>query len=147
MEIPNEMAYINVFYTDKETNHYDLMEKFEPLLLEDKKKLELTLPKKTTVSQLKLKINDKISPNLLLVRVIGKYNQLERVLKNENYDLKKFNSSKDIKGANKLKNNGEKRNNSKAKSAKKSKEKNKNKSSVNFPKVDKKLFDNTSKNK
>ena len=30
---------------------------------------------------------------------------------------------------------------------KKSKEKNKNKSSINFPKVDKKLFDNTSKNK
>ena len=25
MEIPNEMAYINIFYTDKETNHYDLM--------------------------------------------------------------------------------------------------------------------------
>ncbi len=74
-------------------------------------------------------------------------NQNRLNLKNENYDLKKFNSSKDIKGANKLKNNGEKRNNSKAKSAKKSKEKNKNKSSVNFPKVDKKLFDNTSKNK
>ena len=91
MEIPNEMAYINVFYSDKETNHYDLMEKFEPLILEDKKKLELTLPKKTTVSQLKSKINEKISPNLLLVRVIGKYNQLERVLKNGNYDLKKYN--------------------------------------------------------
>jgi hypothetical protein len=68
-----------------------LIEKFEPLLLEDKTKLELVLPKKTTVSQLKLKINEKISPSLLLVRVIGKYNQLERVLKNENYDLKKYN--------------------------------------------------------
>jgi hypothetical protein len=67
------------------------MEKFEPLLLEDKKKSELVLPKKTTVNQLKLKINENISPNLLLVRVIGKYNQLERVLKNENYDLKKYN--------------------------------------------------------
>ena len=49
------------------------------------------MPKKTTVSQLKSKINEKISPNLLLVRVIGKYNQLERVLKNDNYDLKKYN--------------------------------------------------------
>mgnify|MGYP002624222439 CR=1 FL=1 len=91
MEIPNEMAYINVYYSDKETNHYDLMEKFEPLILDNKKKLELTLPKKTTVSELKLKIKENISPNLLLVRVIGKYNQLERVLKNENYDLKKYN--------------------------------------------------------
>ena len=91
MEIPNEIAYINIIYSDKETNYYDLLEKFEPMSFENKKNLELKLPKKTTVGELKSKINDKISPNLLLVRVIGKYNQLERVLKNDNYDLKKYN--------------------------------------------------------
>ena len=91
MELPNEMGYINVIYSDKETNYYDLMEKFEPISFENKKKLELKLPKKTTVLELKSKINNDISPNLLLVRVIGKYNQLERILKNDNYDLKKYN--------------------------------------------------------
>ena len=91
MEIPKEMAYINIIYSDKETNYYDLLETFEPISFENKKKLELQLPKKTTILQLKSKINDKISPDLLLVRVIGKYNQLERILKNDNYDLKKYN--------------------------------------------------------
>ena len=91
LEIPNEMAYINIIYSDKESNYYDLVEKFEPISFENKKKLELKLPKKTTILQLKSKINEKISPGLLLVRVIGKYNQLERILKNDNYDLKKYN--------------------------------------------------------
>ena len=90
-EIPNEMAYINVIYSDKKIYYYDLMERFEPIFFDDKKKLELKLPKKTTVLELKTKINEKISPNLLLVRVIGKYNQLERILKNDNYTLKKYN--------------------------------------------------------
>ena len=91
LEIPNEIAFINIIYSDKKANYYDLLEKFEPISFETKKKLELRLPKKTTVLQLKSKINDKISPNLLLVRVIGKYNHLERILKNDNFDLKKYN--------------------------------------------------------
>ena len=54
--------------------------------------MELKLPKKTTIKELKSKINKKsINENLLLIRVIGKYNQLERILKNENFDLKKYN--------------------------------------------------------
>ena len=60
---------------------------------------------------------------------------------NRNSELKKFNSSKEIKIANKNKINSEKKESSKAKSAKKSKEKNgnsKSKSSGNFPKIDKK---------
>ena len=76
MEIPNEMAYINIIFSDKETKYYDLLEKFEPIDFENKKNLELKLPKKTTILELKKKINENISPNLLLLRVIGKYNQL-----------------------------------------------------------------------
>ena len=91
MDIPNEMAYINIIYSDKETNYYDLIDYFEPLSFENKKKLELQIPKKTKIKELKEMINKDISPNLLLVRVIGKYNQLERILKNDNYDLKKYN--------------------------------------------------------
>jgi len=53
------------------------------------------LPKKTTIKELKEKINieKKLNLNLdlLLIRVIGKYYQLERILKNDNYDLKKYN--------------------------------------------------------
>jgi hypothetical protein len=49
MEIPNEMAYINVLYSDQKTHYYDLMERFEPIQFDDKKKLELKLPKKTTI--------------------------------------------------------------------------------------------------
>ena len=90
-EIPNEIGYINIYFSDKETEYYDLLEKFEPISFENKKKLEMKLPKKTTILELKSKINNNISPNLLLVRVIGKNNQLERVLKNDNYDLKKYN--------------------------------------------------------
>jgi hypothetical protein len=44
MEIPNEMAYINIIFSDKETKYYDLLEKFEPIDFENKKKLELKLP-------------------------------------------------------------------------------------------------------
>ena len=93
LEIPNEIAYINVIYSDKETYHYDLTTYFEPINFENfNQKLELKLPKKTTIKELKTKINNKnIDDNLLLVRVIGKYNQLERILKNDNFDLKKYN--------------------------------------------------------
>ena len=69
---------------------------------------------------------------------------------NRNPDLKKFNSSKEIKIANKNKINSEKKESSKSKSAKKSKEKNgsnKSKSTVNFPKVEKKEDENNFKNK
>ncbi len=91
MDIPNEKAYINIIYSDKETNYYDLIDYFEPLSFENKKKLELQIPKKTKIKELKEMINKDILPNLLLVRVVGKYNQLERILKNDNYDLKKYN--------------------------------------------------------
>ena len=90
-EIPNEIGYINIYFSDKEANYYDLIDKFEPISFENKKRLEMKLPKKTTILELKTKINNNISPNLLLIRVIGKNNQLERVLKNDNYDLKKYN--------------------------------------------------------
>ena len=91
IEIPNEIGYINIYFSDKETNYYDLIDKFGPISFENKKQLEMKLPKKTTILELKSKINNNISPNLLLIRLIGKNNQLERVLKNDNYDLKKYN--------------------------------------------------------
>ena len=52
---------------------------------------QLKLPKKTTIKELKSKLNKNMDDNLLLIRVIGKYNQLERILKNDNFDLKKYN--------------------------------------------------------
>ena len=70
-------------------------------------------------------------------------NRINNRMNNRN-ELKKFNSSKEIKINDKNKINSE---NSKSKSAKKSKEKNKSKSSVNFPKVDKKDNENLFKNK
>ena len=92
LEIPNEMGYINIIYSDKETYYYDLVPNFEPINFDDfKDKLELKLPKKTTIKELKSKLNKNINDNLLLIRVIGKYNQLERILKNDNFDLKKYN--------------------------------------------------------
>ena len=93
LEIPNEMAYINVIFSDKETYHYDLAKNFEKINFDDfKEKIELKLPKKTTIKELKTKINkNNINDDLLLIRVIGKYFQLERILKNDNYDLKKYN--------------------------------------------------------
>ena len=92
LEIPNEMGYINIIFSDKETYYYDLAPNFEPINFEDfKDKLELKLPKKTTIKELKSKLNKNINDNLLLIRVIGKYNQLERILKNDNFDLKKYN--------------------------------------------------------
>ena len=93
-EIPNEIAYINVIFSDKDLYHYDLMKNFEKINFEDfKEKLELKLPKKTTIKELKEKINieKKLNLDLLLIRVIGKFYQLDRVLKNDNYDLKKYN--------------------------------------------------------
>ena len=92
LEIPNEMAYINIIFSNKETYYYDLVPNFEPINFEDfKEKLELKLPKKTTIKELKYKLNKNMDDNLLLIRVIGKYNQLERILKNDNFDLKKYN--------------------------------------------------------
>ncbi len=77
-------------------------------------------------------------------------NRMNNRNNNRNPDLKKFNSSKEIKIANKNKINSEKKESSKSKSAKKSKEKNgsnKSKSTVNFPKVEKKEDENNFKNK
>ena len=91
LELPNEMAYINIIFSEKETFYYDLAPNFEKIEFEKMNKLELALPKKTTIKELKTKLNKKIDNNLLLIRVIGKYNQLERILKNDNYDLKKYN--------------------------------------------------------
>ena len=94
LEIPNEMGYINIIFSDKEAFYYDLLPNFEKINLENFKEIiKLQLPKKTTIKQLKSRINkDKnINENLLLIRVIGKYNQLERILKNDNFDLKKYN--------------------------------------------------------
>ena len=93
LEIPNEMAYINIIFSNKKTYYYDLVTNFEQINFEQfEDKMELKLPKKTTIKELKSKINKKsINENLLLIRVIGKYNQLERILKNENFDLKKYN--------------------------------------------------------
>ena len=95
LEIPDEIAYINIIFSDKEIYHYDLCKNFEKINFYNyKEKLELKLPKKTTIKELKEKIknsfNKKID-NELLIRVIGKYYQLERILKNDNYDLKKYN--------------------------------------------------------
>ena len=95
LEIPNEIAYINIIFSNKELYHYDLGQNFEKINFEDfKEKLELKLPKKTTIKELKEKIikeKEEINPDLLLIRVIGKFYQLERILKNDNYDLKKYN--------------------------------------------------------
>ena len=96
LEIPNEMAYINIIFSDKETYYYDLAPNFEQINLEkynDNNRLELKIPKKTTIKELKNKIKEKknINENLMLIRVIGKYYQLERILKNDNFDLKKYN--------------------------------------------------------
>ena len=94
LEIPNEIGYINIIFSDKEVFYYDLLPNFEKINLEDFKDIiKLQLPKKTTIKELKSKINkDKnIDENLLLIRVIGKYGQLERILKNDNFDLKKYN--------------------------------------------------------
>ena len=96
LEIPDEIAYINIIFSDKEIYHYDLCKNFEKINFYNyKEKLELKLPKKTTIKELKEKIknsfNKKIDNDLLLIRVIGKYYQLERILKNDNYDLKKYN--------------------------------------------------------
>ena len=92
LEIPNEIAYINIIFSNKELYHYDLGQNFEKINFEDfKEKLELKLPKKTTIKELKEKIikeKEEINPDLLLIRVIGKFYQLERILKNDNYDLK-----------------------------------------------------------
>ena len=96
LEIPNEIAYINIIFSNKDLYYYDLLQNFEKINFEDfEEKLELKLPKKTTIKELKEKINieKKLNLNLdlLLIRVIGKYYQLERILKNDNYDLKKYN--------------------------------------------------------
>jgi len=95
LEIPNEIAYINIIFSNKELYHYDLGQNFEKINFEDfKEKLELKLPKKITIKELKEKIikeKEEINPDLLLIRVIGKFYQLERILKNDNYDLKKYN--------------------------------------------------------
>ena len=50
----------------------------------------MTVAKKTTISELKVMINDKIDINKIRLRLIGKYNQPERILKNEN-TLSKYN--------------------------------------------------------
>ena len=58
LEIPNEIGYINIIFSDKEVFYYDLLPNFEKINLEDFKDIiKLQLPKKTTIKELKSKIN------------------------------------------------------------------------------------------
>ena len=54
LEIPDEIAYLNIIFSDKETYYYDLCKNFEKINFDNfKEKLELKLPKKTTITELK----------------------------------------------------------------------------------------------
>ena len=90
-ELPNEIAFINIYKSPYEENYFDLFENFIPINLDDKNNIiELTLPKKTTIDELKDNINKDIDKGNMRLRLIGKYNQPERILK-EKSNLKKYN--------------------------------------------------------
>ena len=89
-DLLSNMALIFVYKS--EVNFYDTgNEHFIPVDIDDSKSISnMTVAKKTTISELKVMINDKIDINKIRLRLIGKYNQPERILKNEN-TLSKYN--------------------------------------------------------
>ena len=90
-EIPNEIAFINIYKSPYDENYFDLFDNFISINLDDKNNIiELTLPKKTTIDELKDNINKDIDKGNMRLRLIGKYNQPERILK-EKSNLKKYN--------------------------------------------------------
>ena len=90
-EIPNEIAFINIYKSPFEENYFDISENFIPINLDDKSNIiELSLPKKTSIEELKDNINKDIDKGNIRLRLIGKFSQPERILK-EKSNLKKYN--------------------------------------------------------
>lgn len=93
-EITSDTAFIEVFKCEE--NYYDTTENFLPINVEQTPFSTITVLKKTKISEIKQMINKDIAPDKIRLRVIGKYNQPERLLKDQ-FQLKKYNVESPVK--------------------------------------------------
>jgi len=90
-DIPEELAYVNIFKLNFPENYYDLLDHFEEININEennKNVLNFILNKEDSIKTIKDKITNN---NNIRLRVIGKYNQLERILKNDTLTIKDYN--------------------------------------------------------
>ena len=93
-DIPEELAYVNIFKSKFSENYYDLLDHFEEININEennKNNLNYILNKDDSIKSIKDKITNNNDNINIRLRVIGKFNQLERILKNDTLTIKDYN--------------------------------------------------------